>query len=487
MIRLLTVSVFFTCLLSAQAQIDSLTMRYMKAITSLELRGHLEVIASDVFEGRETGKDGQKLAADYLAEQFSLIGLEKPVGYATYFQTFPLFHSYPGGTLIAGKQNELSFGTQFLYTGVDTLYRNESALVFGLSPEFFPVVQHGEVAWILPKSTADLRALFTSMGVLKTKGYSAIVLPITDWDAFIELYGHRFGGSKLRLPTTAWRNYPIVFVNQTCIDASNWSKPTQKWMKKPSASYFQAKNELCALRLVDSVSVLMTENVLGVIPGTDLADEVVVLTAHYDHLGIEDGEIYNGADDNGSGTVALIEIAQSFAMARNNGHGPRRTVLIMPVTGEEKGLLGSKYYTDNPAYSMEQTVANLNIDMIGRTDAYHDSANYVYVIGSNRLSTDLHKVNERAGELYGKVALDYRYNLEDDPNRFYYRSDHYNFVLHNVPSIFYFSGVHEDYHKPTDTLEKIDFQKVEHVTRLVFLTAWMLANQDHRPVVDVKQ
>jgi hypothetical protein len=381
----------------------------------------------------------------------------------------------------------LTFGKQFLYTGVDTVYRKESAIVFGVSPELFPLAQNNEVAWIMAKSTSDLRTLFASMGALKNKGYSAIILPIIDWEVFIELYGHRFGGSKLRLPTTALGNFPIVFVNQKCIDVSNWSKPAQKWIKKPTTSYVEAKKDRCTLRLVDSVGVLMTENVLGVIPGTDLADELVVLTAHYDHLGIEDGEIYNGADDNGSGTVALIEIAQSFAMARNNGHGPRRTVLIMPVTGEEKGLLGSRYYTDNPAYSMEQTVANLNIDMIGRTDVYHDSANYVYIIGSDKLSTDLHKVNERAGELYGKVALDYRYNLEDEPNRFYYRSDHYNFVLHNVPSIFYFSGVHDDYHKPTDTIEKIDFQKVEHVTRLVFLTAWMLANQDLRPAVDVKK
>ena len=154
--------------------------------------------------------------------------------------------------------------------------------------------------------------------------------------------------------------------------------------------------------------------------------------------------------------------------------------LFMPVSGEEKGLLGSKYYTDHPIYPLEKTIANLNIDMIGRLDDWHDTANYVYLIGSDRLSLDLHNISENINSEYIGLDLDYRFNAEDDPNRYYYRSDHYNFAKNNIPVIFYFNGVHEDYHRPSDTIEKIDFDKIKTITKLIFLTAWELANRDER-------
>ena len=229
------------------------------------------------------------------------------------------------------------------------------------------------------------------------------------------------------------------------------------------------------------------ENVLGYIEGSDLKDELIIITAHYDHLGKHDSLIFNGADDDGSGTVATLEIAEAFMLAKKAGNGPRRSVLIMPVSGEEKGLLGSKYYTKNPIYPLEKTVANLNIDMIGRLDDWHETANYVYLIGADRLSQELHDISETVNSKHIGLNLDYKFNEEDDPNRYYYRSDHYNFAKNNIPVIFYFNGVHEDYHKVTDTVEKIDFEKVETITRLVFLTAWELANRDERIIVDKKE
>ena len=195
---------------------------------------------------------------------------------------------------------------------------------------------------------------------------------------------------------------------------------------------------------------------------------------------MHDSLIFNGADDDASGVSAALEIAEAFMLAKKSGNGPRRSVLIMPVSGEEKGLLGSRYYTDNPIYPLENTVANLNIDMIGRLDDWHDNGNYVYLIGSDRLSYDLHQVNEKMNSEYVGLDLDYRFNEEDDPNRYYFRSDHYNFAKNNIPVIFYFNGVHEDYHKPSDTIEKIDFEKIKVITKLVFLTAWEIANRDQR-------
>ena len=222
------------------------------------------------------------------------------------------------------------------------------------------------------------------------------------------------------------------------------------------------------------------ENVLGFIEGTDLKEELIIITAHYDHLGKHEEKVYNGADDDGSGTVATLEIAEAFMLAKKEGNGPRRSVLIMPVSGEEKGLLGSKYYTDHPIYPLENTVANLNIDMIGRVDDWHENGDYVYLIGADMLSQELHDISEQTNDQYIGLELDYTFNAEDDPNRYYYRSDHYNFAKNNIPVIFYFNGVHEDYHKVTDTLEKIDFNKIQTITRLVFLTAWELANRDER-------
>lgn len=233
-------------------------------------------------------------------------------------------------------------------------------------------------------------------------------------------------------------------------------------------------------RVFKSNQIIRGENVLGFIEGSDLKEELIIITAHYDHLGKHDSLIFNGADDDASGVAGAMEIAEAFMLAKKDGKGPRRSILIMPVSGEEKGLLGSKYYTDNPVYPLNNTIANLNIDMIGRLDDWHSTGNYVYLIGSDRLSYDLHNINEEVNNKYTKLDLDYKYNDEEDPNRYYYRSDHYNFAKNNIPVIFYFNGVHEDYHRPSDTIEKLDFSKIKTISKLVFLTAWELANRDEK-------
>jgi Zn-dependent M28 family amino/carboxypeptidase len=228
-----------------------------------------------------------------------------------------------------------------------------------------------------------------------------------------------------------------------------------------------------------------SENVVAFIKGTEKPDEIVVISAHLDHEGIKNGEIYNGADDDGSGTVAILEIAEAFKMAAKAGKGPKRSILFLHVTGEEKGLLGSKYYTENPLFPLANTVCDLNIDMIGRIDDRHkDNPNFVYLIGSDKLSTELHNLSEEINKKYTNISLDYKYNDENDPNRFYYRSDHYNFAKHNIPIIFYFNGTHADYHKPTDTPDKINYELLESRTRLVFHTAWEIANRATRIIAD---
>ncbi len=226
---------------------------------------------------------------------------------------------------------------------------------------------------------------------------------------------------------------------------------------------------------------LKTENVIAYIEGTDKKNEVIVISAHYDHLGMEDDKIFNGADDDGSGNVGMLEIAEAFQKATQEGKRPRRSILFLHCTAEEIGLYGSKYYTDNPVVPIKNTVTNLNIDMVGRINKEHqDNPNYIYLIGADKLSQDLHNISEMINQKYSNLELDYTYNREDDPNRFYYRSDHYNFAKKGVPVIFYFNGVHEDYHRHTDTVEKINYPLLEKRIRLIFYTAWELANREDR-------
>ncbi|WP_370101794.1 M28 family peptidase [Xanthomarina gelatinilytica] len=228
-----------------------------------------------------------------------------------------------------------------------------------------------------------------------------------------------------------------------------------------------------------------TENVLAYIEGIEKPEEVLVISAHYDHLGIEDDQIYYGADDDGSGTVALMEMAQAFKMAAKDGFGPKRSILFLHLTAEEIGLQGSRFYTENPIFQLSKTIANLNIDMIGRVDAPHENnSNYLYLIGTDRLSKELHLLSEKVNETFFNLDIDYRFNDEDDKNRYYYRSDHYNFALHNIPVIFYFNGEHEDYHQPTDTPDKINYPLLEKRTQLIFATAWQLANRENRLILN---
>jgi len=228
-----------------------------------------------------------------------------------------------------------------------------------------------------------------------------------------------------------------------------------------------------------------SENVVAYIRGSEKPDEFVVISAHYDHLGMDGKEVFNGADDDASGTSAVLEIAQAFQKAKKAGYGPKRSILFLNLTGEEEGLYGSKYYTSHPIFPLKNTVANLNIDMVGRVDKKHENKpDYIYLIGADKLSSDLHKLSEEANKNYTQLKLDYKYNDESDPNRFYYRSDHYNFAKNNIPVIFYFNGVHEDYHKITDTADKINYELLAKRTQLVFYTAWEIANRENRLVVD---
>ena len=256
-------------------------------------------------------------------------------------------------------------------------------------------------------------------------------------------------------------------------------------------NYYQKQNIEAAINTKDYFQEMIlnirgknvkTENVVAIITGSENPEEYIVISAHLDHVGQKNGQIYNGADDDGSGNVAMLEIAEAFQIAVKENNRPKRSIIFLHVTGEEKGLLGSRYYTENPLYPLKETIANLNIDMIGRLDPKRvdKDPNYIYLIGSDKLSNELHEVSELVNRKYTNLILDYTFNAENDPNRFYYRSDHYNFAKNGIPVIFYFNGTHEDYHQPTDTADKINYDILEKRAKLIFHTAWELANMPTR-------
>lgn len=220
-------------------------------------------------------------------------------------------------------------------------------------------------------------------------------------------------------------------------------------------------------------------NVVAYIKGAEKPEEFIIISGHLDHLGIENDSIHFGADDNGSGTVAILEIAKAFKQAQNDGFSPKRSLVFLHLTAEEIGLYGSKFYVNNPVFSLDNTMANLNIDMIGRVDTAHkNNPNYVYLIGADRISKQLHFTSEKMNRLFTNLELDYTFNAKNDKNQYYYRSDHYNFAKQNIPIIFYFNGEHADYHRPTDTPDKINYHLLQKRVQLIFATAWQLVNQE---------
>jgi hypothetical protein len=331
------------------------------------------------------------------------------------------------------------------------------------------------------------------LAYLEAAGAKALLV-LMDEEEF-QGYSRFAGRSSMAVVNESESGFPMFYVSPQMGEAILRSAKTSESKVRAEMTATGSIPDIDFGRMKWSYEAKVTQssvyptNVMGYLEGTDKKDEVIIFTAHYDHEGVNaKGEIFNGADDDGSGTTTILELAEAFVQATEAGYRPRRSLVFMAVSGEEKGLLGSGYYADHPVFPISQTVANLNIDMIGRIDRFYegreDSANYTYVIGAGRLSTELREINEHMNGEFAHLTLDYKYDDPKDPNRFYERSDHYNFAKKGIPIIFYFTGVHKDYHRPTDTVEKINFDKMARIAKLIFATGWELANRDERIVVD---
>lgn len=504
--------------LGTSAQIDTIASHYASTITTGSATKHLTILASDEFEGRDTGKPGGLKAAEYIANEFKKMGLVAPVN-GSYFQEVPLVETKFEVEKFEINGRSLEVGDGYYMTGAgpktSILTKEIIFIGYGISDDKYDDLEKtnisGKVVMLINKDepqnnngisyisgTKSLSDWSTSRNKriqnILDKNPSLILAVSPDVSTMLERFQGTFSRGRLMLkenykdnPTSA----TIAHISPETADLllkgakTNYNKLLTKINAKgkPNTFAFKANlNTTYGTKVLD----VNSPNVLGYLEGSDLKDELVVVSAHYDHIGIApNGDIFNGADDDASGTTGVLEIAKAFSQSKKEGKGPRRSILFLAVTGEEKGLLGSDYYTRHPVFPLKNTVTDLHIDMIGRVDPAHEGMpDYVYLIGSDKLSSTLHEISEDVNAKYTKLDLDYKYNHPDDPERIYYRSDHYNFAKNGIPVIFYFNGVHEDYHKVTDTVEKIDFNQLVKRTKLVFYTAWEVANRDERLVVD---
>lgn len=481
---------------------DAVVQQYGKAVSTDDLKEYLSILASDALEGRETGKRGQKMAAAFIAAHFQELGLAGPVN-GSYYQPVELYSSSVTEAYVkAGELKLENYGGVIYLGSADSNGEVSIPVVFagnGTESDFNQVDVKDKAVFYFTKEMRITGSKTVAMA--REKGAKLIIVCNTETVADFDMYASQIkgfiSGGRLSVEKPKPSNNAGLFLVSPeaaeKIMATTTDKLKKAAVQDPSKNALKkVKPSSIQYKVATAVNVTRTENVLGYLEGTDKKDELVVITAHYDHIGKKkSGEgdlINNGADDDGSGTVSVLAIANAFAKAKKEGKGPRRSILFMTVTGEEKGLLGSSYYSEHPIFPLANTVVDLNIDMVGRRDPQHkDSAPYVYVIGSDKLSTDLHNLSEQTNKTYSNLVFDYTYNDQNHPDQLYYRSDHWNFAKKNIPIIFYFDGIHEDYHKPSDEVSKIEFDLLTKRAQVVFYTAWEIANRDARLKIDTEK
>ncbi len=542
LISLLLTSVLILPFPAVQAQSQSVkakkpvkataaSQRGAEQITAAQIRAYLSYIASDEMEGRDTPSRGLDLTAKFLAMNLAHWGLKPAGDDGTFFQKIALRRN-----LINKEKTQVRLNDQNLAFGEDYIALPVDAAVSG------PLVFAGN-GWFIKSKNMDaykgidakgkIAVIFTSLSGLP-RGVSSSDLsggkPGEDW-----MDPGQYARKQGAVATVIVPDFQFM---------ANWERNRQRLNERPAtvvekfqpaetsrlpgivitprianllfqgekqnatalfeATFGGEMPEPFELSPTKKMSItvsskgdpIATQNVVAVFEGSDpvLKDEYVALGAHYDHVGIgtpvNGDAIYNGADDDGSGTTALLAIAEALAKAPNR---PKRSVLFNWHAGEEKGLWGSRYFTEYPTIPLQKIVAQINVDMIGRSKKQGDTnprnnslsgPNEIYVIGSKMMSTELGELTEAVNKEYLNLTYNYRYDDPKDPNRFFFRSDHYNYARKGIPIVFFFDGEHEDYHRPGDEPQKIDYEKMQKVVRTIYLTMWEIANRPTRPKVD---
>jgi hypothetical protein len=496
-------------------------------ITAQQLKNYLEFIASDELEGRDTPSRGLDIAAMYIADHLKTWDIKPAGDNGSYFQRFPLRRSkidVQNTRLDLNGQN-FNYGEDFLaglsagnvsgnivYAGYGWFIKSKNIDAYqGLDVKDKIVVVFNN----LPKGVtfADLQgkqgedwaspALYAQM-----KGAKAVISigtfgSLANWQANrwiqTEKGGLEFGKPQVQI------TIPTITATPRLVNAifqgekANGTNVFNKAMTGEPIETFDLKpTKKINLSVAVKTEAAHSQNVVGILEGSDavLKNEYVAIGAHYDHVGTNpfaagDDKIWNGADDDGSGTVSVLSIAEAFSKGAQR---PKRSILFIWHAGEEKGLWGSEYFTDNPTVPIGSIITELNIDMIGRYqnpgDENHPLNKFlpkqgeVFLIGSRMMSTELGDLSDATNKSFLNLSFNFKYDDPNDPEQFFYRSDHFNYARKGIPIIFYMDGNHADYHQVTDSIEKINFEQMEKVARTIMATGWELANRATRPTVD---
>jgi hypothetical protein len=500
--------------------------RGAELIESRQMRDYLTFLASDELEGRDTPSRGLDIAARYLASQLSRFGL-KPAGDDGFFQRIAMTRSTidPSRTTVTLKDRTFVYGDDYLaavageaeapllyvghgyivkakgidaYKGIDVKGRILVAAA-GLPEGISPDDVRGE-----PGTTFD-----DPQSYARRNGAAGVVLipdftAASGWARMREETAGPGTATVNRFEEDRPRRIPVIVASPAMLSvlfegesAGGPEVYARAQQRKGGDAFALRAHKVLKLDVRATREELWTQNVAAVHEGSDpkLKEEYVALGAHYDHLGLAtrgSDRVHNGADDDGSGTTALLAMAEALARGQVK---TKRSILFVWHAGEESGLLGARYFTSWPTVRLDRVVAQLNVDMIGRSRLPGDSSSAnaaltgpgeVYVIGSKMMSSELGELSERVNRNYLNLSFNYKYDNPNDPERFFFRSDHYRYASKGIPIIFYFSGVHEDYHRPSDEVSKIDFSKMEKVARTIYATALALADAPTRPVVDRK-
>ncbi|MFA8434837.1 MAG: M28 family metallopeptidase [Marinifilaceae bacterium] len=490
---------------------DSLAIHYADLIRSKILKTHIKNLASNSMQGRHTGDPGQKKAAVYLYQEFKKHQLCAPS------QSFDSLHYFQPFSMLAQREPEGSIQVDsktfrnmddFLYEGRISDGNDSLPIVFvGWGRQLDFENENLKDKAILFLADNQRAAIATADNIHKKTGAKVFLYAngktLNQYSKMIQWQKRIYDLNKYYFPKKNDKesrkkdslNNPKFFellknIPQTMnfaispeifqqIMGESAKKIRSKLVKSGAKEQsFQPIDKQLSLHIRANVKKVNSENVLALIPGKELTEETIVVSAHYDHLGKKGKSIFYGANDNASGTAALLELARVFQQATKEGNGPRRNILFLAFSGEEKGMLGSKYYVNHPTVPLQQTIVNLNIDMIGRKDDHHKNSDYIYLAGTNHLAPKLKTISDSLNQLYSNLELDYEYDYPN--NMFYQASDQASFVKKGIPAIFYFNGLNDDYHSPSDTWDKIDFQSTTKVTRFIFHSLWELANRTER-------
>ncbi|MEO8171899.1 MAG: M28 family peptidase [Sediminibacterium sp.] len=480
----------------ALAQKDENAAKYAALITPKALKEKLTILAGPEMEGRETGTPGQKRAAEWIESEFKRMGLQPGNG-SSYQQVYPLYADMITDKKLSVNGRQFSFDKDYSFTtAVPSGKWNVNNVVFagyGLVDsakgidDYKGLDVRGKIVVVVDGGTTPA-AGGPGGGRGGNFGNPKAAAAMARGAAGLLTVASNFPRT---VPTPLKGRVSMTKSNATFFTASISDEVASALLGRTFRIPFADLKDINKGTYVSELAIVATKtventessNVLGIIPGTDKKDEFVFLTGHYDHLGKNaKGEIFYGADDDGSGSVGVMQMAEAFAVAAKKGSKPRRTMIFMTVSGEEKGLWGSQYYSENPTVDLSKASVDLNTDMIGRGDTSRkgDTLNYIYVIGHDKLSSELAPINESVNKLYDiNLGLDYKYDDPNDRNRIYFRSDHYNFARKGVPILFFYDGMlGSDYHKLTDTVDKIHFEVMAKRAQLVFHTGWVMANRD---------